>query len=154
MAHRVVGDQRADAIGTRRRVAQVAAQTRTRLNLNSSDHLHSVDDAGECIAYLLVFVDLIARHRRTNRHTPIWIVADLRQLRDVLDIDYRVEVPSISPRLYQYVSPACDRARTVAMLVKQSDCFIDRPGSLICKGMQNPLLLACVALSANAAKTT
>lgn len=108
------------------------------MDLDAAYHLDGVDDAREVVPYLLVFVDLVARHCRTDRHAPIGIVADFGQFRDVFDVDYRVKIPPVRPRLYQYVRPAGDRSRPVAVLVQQRDGLIDRPGGLICKGMQKP----------------
>ena len=117
VADRVVCDQRANAVRTRRRVAEVAAQCRSGLDLDAPDHLDRVDDAREAVPDLLVLVYLVARYSGTDRYTPVGVVADLCQLWDVLDVDDRVEVPPVSPRLYQYVRPTCDRSCAVAVLV-------------------------------------
>src|SRR6516165_5825714 len=83
---RARGDQRRDAVGCRRGVAQIAGERSASLDLLRADQIHAFDDTGPSLSQCLVLIDHDPGRSRAD-HEAIALLANADQSWDTLGID-------------------------------------------------------------------
>ena len=124
------GDQRRDAVGGRRAVAQVAAHGGAALDLGRADQVGRLDHAGPDRLELGVLLELGAGDGGADAKAAA-LLLDLAQLGDALDVDHENGLDHVGAHLHQQIGAAGQHARLAAFLGEQRDRLVERIRRLI-----------------------
>ena len=123
-ADRARRDDRRDAVGGGRRVAQIAGERRAALDLRGADQVGALDDAGPGMFERLMAAQHHARRRRADDKEAAFL-ADADHAGDALGVDDQVGLDPAAAQLHQEVGPPRQHLRQTAGARQNLDGLID-----------------------------
>ena len=120
VAHAFQRDQHRNAVGRRRGVAQVAAETGPALDLDTADERDRVHQARIRPGNRFVLIDQAAGHRGADDQPLGGVTGELVDLGDVLDIDEQIDVAPPLADLHDDVRAAGEDAGAISLVVQES----------------------------------
>ena len=104
-AGRARGDQRRNAVGCRRCIAEIAGERRPALHLRRADQVGGLDESGPGLPERLAFADHRAGGRGADDEAAV-LLANARDAGDFLGIDDQRRLGPAGSQLNQQIGPA------------------------------------------------
>ena len=124
-ARRARGDQRRNAVGRGRRIAEIAGERRPALYLRRADQVGGLDDAGPGLLERFVFADHRAGGRGADDEGAV-LLANAGDAGDFLGIDDQVRLGAAGPELNQQIGPAGQDLRNAGGSGQYANGLLDR----------------------------
>ena len=124
-AGRARGDQRRNAVGRRRRIAEIAGERRPALHLGRADQVGGLDDPGPGPLQGFAFADHGAGRRGADDEGAV-LLANAGDAGDFLGIDDQVRLGPAGAELNQQIGPAGQDLRNAGGSGQDANGLLDR----------------------------